>query len=264
MRVFLSWSGTASGAIAETLVDWLPLVVPPTKPWVSAHHIRPGKLWDLELTKSLRSTNCAILILTKDNQTAPWLLYEAGVLSRSSRGRQVIPYRIDLPLDSVASPLARFQGFDATKAGTRRLVESLNSIVEEPIPEKRLHQLFDVFWPKLQSDVKSALQSANSKAGRVPDTNEYLREILGLLRARADEVTSPAGESPQEALGAVQARIASLSSTIASMETYERKGGVASTESWWNPYVERHREAHDLYQQALDLLKRAANVRLST
>lgn len=231
---------------------------------MSGHHIKPGKLWDLELTKSLRSTNCAILVLTRENQAAPWLLYEAGVLSRASGKRQVIPYKVDLPQQAVASPLARFQGFDATEGGTRSLVEELNAIATESIPEKRLNQLFDVFWPKLKDEIEAALQSAGGNAGREPDTNEYLREILGILKSSNESATSATSSTPEERPSeALRARVASLSSTIASMEAYERKGGGASTEGWWDGYVERHRQARELYQRALDLLVKAGNIRLS-
>ena len=93
MRVFLSWSGTLSKAIACALAEWLPYVVSPAKPWMSEHDIQAGSLWERELSEHLDATDCGVLLLTKENQDAPWLLFEAGVLSKSSNKRK----RVSLP-----------------------------------------------------------------------------------------------------------------------------------------------------------------------
>lgn len=265
MRVFLSWSGSASKAIATALIDWLPLVVPPAKPWMSGHHIKAGTLWDQELANSLLSTNCALLLLTRDNQNAPWLLYEAGVLSRTPGEQRIIPYQIDLSLNNVAAPLARFQGVEATLDGTRKLVEELNSLLPDPLPINRLHTLFDVFWPKLQATIVAALASPSTAMRAHRETEDYLEEILSLLTDRGS-TNSPSTTStisapnPDESL---RAKVHSLNQIIASMEEYERNGGGASSEIWWDSYVDRHRRVRDLYVQALALVDQAGSVRLS-
>jgi hypothetical protein len=99
---------------------------------MSEHDIKAGALWEKELIKNLNQTDCGILLLTKENQNAPWLLFEAGVLSKSSNKEKVIPYRIDLQLAEIAAPLTRFQGVNADKKGYPAISRKLERCVARP------------------------------------------------------------------------------------------------------------------------------------
>lgn len=265
MRVFLSWSGTLSKAIATALVDWLPYVVPPTKPWMSEHDIQAGSMWEQELSTNLGATDCGVLVLTRDNQGAPWLLFEAGVLNKSTSKQRVIPYRVNLTMSEVAAPLTRFQGVDANMEGTQKLARSLNSALPEPVPADRLSTLFEVFWPRLESALNEALTSTASTTGKRRQPEEYLEEILELLRNQdKTESSEPSPRvSTQPVAEILKAKVTSLAQKILSMEEYERKGGGASTETWWDSYVERHRRVRDLYTEALSLVERANGISLN-
>jgi hypothetical protein len=81
MKVFISWSGERSKSVARALRDWLKLVIHPVKPWMSEKDIDAGARWPEEPGRELRDTKFAIICLTRDNQTAPWINCEAGAAS---------------------------------------------------------------------------------------------------------------------------------------------------------------------------------------
>lgn len=82
MKVFISWSGPVSHKVAQALSDWLPSVVQQVQPLFSSEHVRKGAGWFESIGKELEATNVGILCLTKENLTAPWILYEAGALGK--------------------------------------------------------------------------------------------------------------------------------------------------------------------------------------
>src|SRR5262245_10836217 len=96
MKVFLSWSGERSKSAALMLRQWLPDVIQSIEPWMSAEDIDAGARWNSELTNKLAETRFSVICLTKDNQQAPWILFEAGALSKTIEKTYVIPYLIDM------------------------------------------------------------------------------------------------------------------------------------------------------------------------
>ena len=53
MEVFISWSGDRSYAVAAALREWLPLLLPYVKPYVSADDIRKGNRWGVDIASKL-------------------------------------------------------------------------------------------------------------------------------------------------------------------------------------------------------------------
>jgi hypothetical protein len=82
-NIFISWSGLRSRWIAETLRDWLPMIVQAANPWMSASDIDKGSRGLPEVSKALDGMKVGIVCLTPENLTAPWILYESGALSKS-------------------------------------------------------------------------------------------------------------------------------------------------------------------------------------
>src|SRR5438132_1898964 len=123
MRVFVAWSGKSSRKVAYRLRDWLPRMLPNIEVWVSTRDIEAGRQWSVEIEKQLKEAHFGILCLTPKNTKKPWILFEAGALSRSARG--LVPYRIGLEKKSLPGPLAQFQSVAASRLGTKRLIEAL-------------------------------------------------------------------------------------------------------------------------------------------
>ncbi|MGA9601795.1 MAG: toll/interleukin-1 receptor domain-containing protein [Methylocystis sp.] len=81
-KVFISWSGEASHSIATTLHEWLPVILQNIKPFISSEDLRKGGRWGKDLAEQLQHTNFGIICLTPSNLESPWILFEAGALSK--------------------------------------------------------------------------------------------------------------------------------------------------------------------------------------
>lgn len=71
MKVFLSWSGDRSKAVAELLDEWIQCVIQAVDPWMSSKDIDRGSLWFSEITDQLQNTSIGIICLTQDNKNKP-------------------------------------------------------------------------------------------------------------------------------------------------------------------------------------------------
>lgn len=181
MKVFISWSGLRSRTVALGLRRWLPDVIQNVEPFMSENDISAGVRWGANLTRELENTDIGILCLTPENLTAPWLVFEAGTLSKKLDTSRVIPYRLDLKATEVPFPLAQFQGVDADREGSLVLLKTLNGSLEHHIETERLERLFSRLWDDLDKDLAGAL---SLDTDRPPERNEreILEEILQLVR----------------------------------------------------------------------------------
>jgi hypothetical protein len=163
MKVFLSWSGERSKRLASALADWLPRVIQELDPWMSDRSISAGKSWHEELEQALNSCDCAIICVTPENTTSPWLLFEAGALSRAYRNAIAIPLYYGLSPAEATGPLSQRQGVPSSQDGLYSLVKSLNARASRPLPTPALDQSFAVWWPKLSGEIQ-ALEATSSSA----------------------------------------------------------------------------------------------------
>ena len=69
MRVFISWSGNQSRDLARVICDWLPLVIPNLKPWMSEDDIAKGMRWSEALFSELANTTQGIVPLPSSGLT---------------------------------------------------------------------------------------------------------------------------------------------------------------------------------------------------
>ena len=63
MKVFISWSGDRSRAVADTLRVWLKDVIQAVDPWISGSNIEKGTRGGLEITKELEESLVGIFAL---------------------------------------------------------------------------------------------------------------------------------------------------------------------------------------------------------
>ncbi|HEX8501391.1 MAG TPA: toll/interleukin-1 receptor domain-containing protein [Pyrinomonadaceae bacterium] len=168
MKIFISWSGPRSKAVAQALRDWLPEIFDAVKPWMSEQDIRAGSLWYDELRRELGDARFCIVCLDNHSLSAPWVLFEAGFAARGLT-EAVCPYLIDGPLDINATPLSVYQSRPATEEGTLGLLRAINRLGgEELLTEERLKKKFDREWPSLDRRLKTLPTHLLARGGESP------------------------------------------------------------------------------------------------
>src|SRR5687767_13125889 len=100
-NIFISWSGEPSRKVAEALHGWLPMVIQAATPWMSNSDIEKGQRWGNEIAARLSQIDIGIVCLTPDNLNSPWLLFEAGAISKEMQRGRVCTYLVDLRPEDV-------------------------------------------------------------------------------------------------------------------------------------------------------------------
>jgi hypothetical protein len=182
MKVFLSWSGDVSKRVAAALRDWLPNVIQAVEPWMSSEDIDKGARWSSEIAKELDNCAAGIICVAPGNHDAPWLNFEAGALSKAFGKDKVCPYLFRVKPSDLTGPLVQFQISEANQEDTHRLLISLNKTIEpKPLPETKLGQTFEKWWPELEGQLAAIGQSAPKKGLR-RSAEDMLEEILSIVR----------------------------------------------------------------------------------
>lgn len=182
MKVFLSWSGQRSRYLAETLRTWLPRVIQSLRPWMSDEDISAGSRWLTDISKELGEAKVGILCVTPENQSNPWLVFEAGALSKTLEQPFVCPLLFDLSPGQLKGPLAQFQALSVDRSGILRMLLNLNNAPGHiPLPEKDLGETFDVWWPKLEERL-AGMPKADTETVERRTTDDLLEEVLSITR----------------------------------------------------------------------------------
>jgi hypothetical protein len=178
MKVFLSWSGERSKNVAEALRAWLPDVIQDIVPWMSAADIQAGSRWNRRVQEELSESRFGIICLTPENQTALWILFEAGALAKTIEDTFVCPYLIDLePSEILQGPLTQFQAKKASEPGTFDLLKAINRASKEnALADDKLKRAFKRCWPELSKTLQSLPEAERTKVQR--STDEMIEEIL--------------------------------------------------------------------------------------
>jgi hypothetical protein len=163
MKIFLSWSGERSRQVALGLREWLPKMFDDLEdPWMSDKDISAGERWAQKLATQLETIDFGILCLTPGNLNVPWLIFEAGAISRAVTGARVVPYLSGLAPEEVPHPLALFQSVRSDEKGSFKLVQSVNAELSDSLSEKDLEESFKEKWPDLEGILERALDAQDA------------------------------------------------------------------------------------------------------
>jgi hypothetical protein len=183
-QVFISWSGNLSKKLAEAVREWLPATLQFVKPYFTPVDIEKGSKWGAEISGELDRSNIGVICLTSENLNNPWILFEAGALSKKLESR-VCTILFGVDPSSVTGPLTLFQHTRFTKEDFKKLVETINSTGgESRLSESVLKTVFEKFWPDLEETVNKILaEYTPADTGEPRQERDILEEILELTRS---------------------------------------------------------------------------------
>jgi DNA-binding XRE family transcriptional regulator len=128
-----------------------------------------------------------VICLTPENTSSPWVLFEAGALSKTVSESRVVPYLFGFEARELQGPLAQFQAVRADRAGTYQLIAAINAVAaDRSVPQDVLAETFDLWWPRLEAELKEAAAVHHTQAPVVPSRSaeDMLGEVLTLLRGQ--------------------------------------------------------------------------------
>lgn len=184
MKVFISWSGPRSRAVAELLNDWIKCVLQATRPWLSTRDIDRGALWFSEIHDQLKDTSVGIVCLTQANRDRPWILFEAGALAKGLSSNRVCTFLVDLKPADLENPLAQFNHTMPDRGSVWELVRTLNNCLSsDALDERILEQVFDTYWGQFASKFDMILsEHPESEKSEPRPKEDILAEILDNTR----------------------------------------------------------------------------------
>lgn len=176
MKVFISWSGKRSKAIAQVLSDWLPFVIQNIKTWMSDKDIRKGDRWFSEIGKNLKECDVGIICVTPENIESPWLMFEAGALSKQIGESSVCPLLLGIEPSVLEGPLSQFQATVINKEDILKLVLLLKERQASNIDNEIIIKSFNRFWFDFERKIK--------KIELIRIQSENLENVVKALQGR--------------------------------------------------------------------------------
>jgi TIR domain len=183
MKVFVSWSGSLSCQVAETLRRYLPLMMQGLEVFMSEHDVESGSRWSVELARKLDESSFRVLCLTFDNLQSAWLLFEAGALAKQIEGRTCGLLIGGLKPTDVGGPLAQFQHRRFVRDEFNVLVCDINRKLDRPLEATSLQMIFEKWWPDIEREYELALETSAVDVEQTHrDERDLLEEILLHIR----------------------------------------------------------------------------------
>ena len=190
VKIFISWSGARSKAVAELLRDWIRCVLQSARPWVSTRDLDRGSLWFGEINEQLKDTTVGIICLTQENKERPWILFEAGALTKGLSSSRVCPLLIDLETKDVSDPLAQFNLTRPDRDGIYNLVVTLNGCAGTSALDSRiLDMVFQTYWKQFEEGLRNVLETVPAAIEAKPrNDSDILSDILENTRNLSNRI----------------------------------------------------------------------------
>jgi hypothetical protein len=183
MDVLLCWSGERSRNVATCLKEWLPFIVQSAAPWLSPEDADKGPGWLLQLSTKLDALKLGVVCVTPENMQAPWLLFEAGALSKALDASCVYPVLFGLEPADLQGPLAQFRATRFARDDIRTLLHAVNRHSDSALGEAQIDSLFGLLWPALKKRLSAIEPPPRARAQQTRPVPELLTEVLDRVRS---------------------------------------------------------------------------------
>ncbi|WP_138443422.1 TIR domain-containing protein [Sinomonas susongensis] len=191
MKVFISWSQDScefAGALKKVMRQLFDTVETFFSPEIPA-----GEQWLNMIEEELTDTDFGIICVTRQNQLAQWLNYEAGALSRQvgDRRKRLGVLLLDFEnTNDVAGPFKNFQMKMATPEGFKGLMKSVNELgpnIDLDVLDGRIAGA----WPLLDEALTALRSSGPAPKVPVRKLDEKVDELLTLVRGFDKSLNAP-------------------------------------------------------------------------
>jgi hypothetical protein len=190
MKVFISWSGERSHAVAKALHEELACLMNEVEPFISSEDIEKGTAWFPHISNELANSDFGIICLTPENIESRWVHFEAGALACKFSNKKVAPVLIELEEAQLRPPLSQLNFTRFKKDDVLKLMAAINGNLKKPLVEDNLKKSFERWWSPFEQKVNEALKQFRLVSAIMPkrrDDREILEEILSLMRS----ITTP-------------------------------------------------------------------------
>lgn len=195
MRIFVSWSGQQSRAVAELLRWWIPNVVQDADVYVSSQDIAKGERWLGNVGTNLSDHDFGLVVVTPENLNAPWIQFEAGALSKSVKSR-VIPLLCGFnAIEAVNNPLTQFQYAVVSEEDLYRVLEEINRSSKKPLDEQRLKSSYYKWFPDFHEQFSNIALTHPKSSAKAKDTDrlDVIESALGQIMKELRNIAQQKG-----------------------------------------------------------------------
>ncbi|MCH8274112.1 MAG: TIR domain-containing protein [Armatimonadetes bacterium] len=191
IKIFIAWSTQPSLDYAKLLRDFLN-TLPGNKDVFISEEIEKGSIWQAVLEQELSKASAGILVVTPENVAAPWIHFEAGVMTGKMQRVRVSPLLFDV--QGLRLPLSNLQSTRSDdKDDFGKLMQNFLTVPECGANGEGLKKAFARLWDEFRSDVaKAKTKHGSIEQAEGPTPEEKIDEILTLVRRQSRQDDSSA------------------------------------------------------------------------
>lgn len=186
MKLFISWSGENSRRLADLFRHFIPTIFQRAAVFTTTEDIEKGSNWISNIESQLSESDAALLCVTPEAMNSPWLLFEAGALSKSIGPNRIIPVLAGLSPVDLTGPLIQFQTTKLEKRDIKKLLSYFNSEFNLGLNGSSFESLFEALWPNFEREmhrIVSRLEDTSTEEGpQVKSNRELLEETVQEIR----------------------------------------------------------------------------------